>query len=263
MDEAEPTKEWFVTHDGKQFGPVSMDDLKFEAERGELNPRLDMVWKNGMEDWIPAGEVAGLFARNDEAKAVEDAKQTAFTEYKPDISAAEKKQIMGVWPGVGRGTYFFVCYVLPILWMAALGFGMKFLEKKVAPMPLAIGAGVLCLLLVFLIISSTLKRFQNLAMSRAWFFGLFAPILNLWVSYRLFACPPGYAHHKKLDTIGWVLAIIHWGSLLLVIASGAFATYSLTQSGPDDPMRKMIEESIQKFEEGRKAAETGKAGEAR
>jgi hypothetical protein len=89
-------------------------------------------------------------------------------------------------------------------------------------------------------------------MSRVWFFGLFAPFLNLWVWYRLFACPPGYAYHKKLDPLGWVLAVIHWGSLLLVVAAFGFAAYTLTQAGEDDPTRIAIEKYI---EEARKAQE--------
>ncbi len=255
MEETEPVKEWFVTHDGKQFGPVTMDDLKFEAERGELNPRLDMVWKNGMEDWIPAGEVEGLFKRNEEAKAAEQAKEiasAAATEYKPEMSQAEKKLIKGEWTGVGRGTYFFVCYILPFLWIAGVGYGLKFLEGKVESGILTIVGLVLCLVPLILFIFATLKRFQNLVMSRVWFFGLFAPFLNLWVWYRLFACPPGYAFHKKLDPIGWVLAVIHWGSVLLVVGAFSFATYKLTQAAEDDPMRIAIEEYIEKMEEAQK-----------
>lgn len=255
MEETDPAKEWFVTHDGKQFGPVSLDDLRFEMERGELNPRLDMVWKNGMGDWIPAGEVEGLFQRNEEAKAAEEAKETAFTGYQPEISEEEKKMIKGEWTGVGRGTYFFVCYILPFLWVAGVGFGTKFLEGKVEAGLLAIGGLALCLVPLILAIAATLQRFQNLGMSRVWFLGLLAPLLNLWVLYRLFACPPGYTYHKKLDPIGWVLAIFHWGSLLLVVAAFGFAAYTLSQAAEDDPARIAIKGYIEKIEEAQKTPE--------
>lgn len=246
MEEAEPVKEWFVTHGGKQFGPVSMEDLRFEVERGELNPRLDMVWKNGMQDWIPAGEVEGLFKRNEEAKSAEEQKEAAFTQYQPEMGEEEKKLIRGEWIGAGRGTYFFVCFILPFLWLAGVGFGMKFLEGKVDSGLLGIGGLVLCLVPVFLVISVTLQRFQNLAMSRVWFLGLFAPILNLWVYYRLFACPPGFAQHKKLDALGWVLAILHWGTILLLVA---FVAFMFTLAADDDAVKTGIEEFIQKIEE--------------
>lgn len=245
MEEAESVKEWFVTHDGKQFCPVTMDDLKFEAERGELNPRLDMVWKNGMEDWIPAGEVEGLFNRKEVAKAAEATQQTAFTEYKPEISEEEKKLIRGEWTGVGRGTYFFVCYILPFLWGAGLGFGMKFLEGKVNPGILAISGLVLSLAPLYFFFTSTLKRFQNLSMRRVWFFGLLVPLLNLWVWFRIFACPPGYAYHKKLDALGWLLAVIHWGAVLVVVAAIGFTAYTLTKAGEDDPIRVAVEKLVE------------------
>lgn len=255
MEETEAAKQWFVTHEGKQFGPVSLDDLRFEAERGELNPRLDMVWKNGMGDWIPAGEVEGLFVRNEEAKAAEQAKETAFTEFKPENGEEEKKLIKGEWTGVGRATYLFVCYILPFLWVAGVGFGTKFLEGKVEAGILAIGGLVLCLVPLILAFAATLQRFQNLGMSRVWFLGLFAPLLNLWVWYRLFACPPGYAYHKKLDPIGWALAVFHWGAVLLLVAASGFAAYTLTQAAEDDAARLAIEGYIEKIEEARKAQE--------
>ncbi|MGL5019037.1 MAG: hypothetical protein ACRDBP_12950, partial [Luteolibacter sp.] len=31
--------------------------------------------------------------------------------------------------------------------------------------------------------------------------------VNLWVAYRCLACPPGYAHHRKLDRSGVATAI--------------------------------------------------------
>jgi hypothetical protein len=45
MEEWAEVKEWFVTHDGKHYGPVSFVDLRFAAERGELDLNLDLVWK--------------------------------------------------------------------------------------------------------------------------------------------------------------------------------------------------------------------------
>ena len=62
----------------------------------------------------------------------------------------------------------------------------------------------------------TLNRLVNLGMSRWWFLGNFVPILNFWIGYRCFACPAGYAYHKKLDGPGIALAILYW--LLLLIA---------------------------------------------
>ena len=51
-------------------------------------------------------------------------------------------------------------------------------------------------------------------MSRWWFLAAFAPVLNLWIGYRCFVCPAGYAYHKKLDVSGIALAILY-GLILL------------------------------------------------
>jgi uncharacterized membrane protein YhaH (DUF805 family) len=253
MEEMEATKEWFVTHEGKQFGPVSIGDLKFEVERGELNPRLDMVWKNGMEDWIPAGQLEGLFEKNEGALEEEKRKGATFTEYTSAPTGEEKKRINGEWPGAGRSAFIFICYIFPVLWGFGIHFGTSYLKGKVEPNILGIISMVFGLLPLILAIAVTLKRFQNLGMSRAWFFGLFAPILNLWVWFRIFACPPGYAEHKKLGGMGWVLAILHWASVLLTVAAIVFTVVVLTQLEPEDPYRMAIENYMRDIEEARKA----------
>ena len=51
--------EWYYSHDGARHGPVSTDQLKDLAATGRLRPD-DLVWKEGMENWTPAGKVLGL-----------------------------------------------------------------------------------------------------------------------------------------------------------------------------------------------------------
>ena len=70
-----------------------------------------------------------------------------------------------------------------------------------------------------------LRRLVNLGMSRLWFLALFAPFLNLWVGYRCFVCPPGYAYHKKLDGPGVVLAILY-GLGVAALARFLMATFA-------------------------------------
>lgn len=250
MEEAHAAKEWFVTHEGKQFGPVSIDDLKYEVERGELNPRLDMVWKNGMEDWIPAGELDGLFEKNDEAKATEAAKETSnnFTGYMPEVSEEERERIKGNWPGVGRGSFFFFCHIFPILWGLGIGFGLPFLQGKVSQDILTFAPFLLLFVPLILAIAVTLKRFQNLGMTRWWFLGMFVPFLSIWVYYRTFACPPGYAVNKKLDPLGWFLAILYWLLTLAVTAAIAAMIY-FSSSDPEKLKEWIPEKDLQKFNE--------------
>jgi hypothetical protein len=52
--------EWFYSRDGKNnSGPVTVDQLQALAGSGQLLPS-DLVWKEGMPGWQPAGQLKGL-----------------------------------------------------------------------------------------------------------------------------------------------------------------------------------------------------------
>lgn len=230
MEEPDNSNTWFILHDGERFGPYSMQQLREGVEFREINPRLDMAWKEGMDDWIPAGEIEGLFVKKTDAQAAEqkDSKKknegkeakSAFseTEYQEESSEFVEDQ---EWEGVSRGGFFFFCYIFPVLWLVGLSYGSKLLSGVLSEDLIPIVIGCLALLPFLTAIFAILQRFQNLAMSRLWFLGLIAPLLNFWLGYRLFACPPGYAEHKKLGALGWILAIIYWLPLLAALAVGA------------------------------------------
>lgn len=52
--------EWYYTKSGQRFGPVSGQQLKELAAKGELGAG-DLVWKAGMAQWMPAKSITGLF----------------------------------------------------------------------------------------------------------------------------------------------------------------------------------------------------------
>src|SRR5437660_24082 len=52
--------EWHYMSGGQQRGPVQAAQLKVMATSGQLQP-TDMVWKEGLPQWIPASSVKGLF----------------------------------------------------------------------------------------------------------------------------------------------------------------------------------------------------------
>lgn len=53
--------EWYYTTNHQQMGPVSWDELRQLASTGLLHPN-DMVWKEGMGDWLKANKKDGLFS---------------------------------------------------------------------------------------------------------------------------------------------------------------------------------------------------------
>jgi len=73
---------WYYARENKQLGPVGPAELKQLAERGELGPD-QLVWREGMDDWVPARKIRGLFdgeapaERPAEAPAPQAARESA------------------------------------------------------------------------------------------------------------------------------------------------------------------------------------------
>src|SRR6202790_5449538 len=51
---------YYYSRDAQRFGPVSTEQLRELAASGQLEP-TDMIWKEGMADWVPAARLKGLF----------------------------------------------------------------------------------------------------------------------------------------------------------------------------------------------------------
>lgn len=60
--------EWFYTRGSRRFGPVSATELKQLADLGELAAE-ELVWREGMEQWVPARRVKGLFDKDKEKES--------------------------------------------------------------------------------------------------------------------------------------------------------------------------------------------------
>ena len=63
--------EWYYTTNNQQMGPVSWDELRQLASTGLLHPN-DMVWKEGMGDWLKANKKDGLFSASPARGDVDD-----------------------------------------------------------------------------------------------------------------------------------------------------------------------------------------------
>jgi len=248
---SEEKDEWYVSRSGQRFGPVTFAEMVDAARAGRLEPRTDMVIGGGQTEWKPAGEIDGLFERRDPAQLVSDGNRMGHAP--PNDSLADSgsfdfqnENVKPLkLPGASRLGYFLGVTVLPVLLTVGLGTVLpkiqEFAGKEYAPWAALI---VFAIPFAFMI-AIVLKRFENLAMSGAWLFGLIVPILNWWIGYRLFACPPGYGFTKKLDRIGKVLAVIYWAGPVLGIVAGivfAGAIKEAQQSGK-------LQEFINKYEQ--------------
>jgi hypothetical protein len=54
-------EQWYYTANRQQMGPVSFEELQQLATRGLLKPS-DLVWTDGMSEWVKASLQKGLFA---------------------------------------------------------------------------------------------------------------------------------------------------------------------------------------------------------
>ena len=53
--------EWYYARNNQQQGPVALQALQDMARSGQLQPG-DLVWRDGMPNWLPAAQVPDLFA---------------------------------------------------------------------------------------------------------------------------------------------------------------------------------------------------------
>lgn len=209
----ETKDEWWVSRGGKRFGPVDFDTLVESAKAGRLEPRTDLVTGGDLADWVPAGDVDGVFERN-QPEAPESKDNGGHTP--PEDSLADsgsfdfgEKETKLSLPGAPRLGYILGVTVLPTILAFGLGTVIPHVQSALGP-DLGRFAPLIVLVIPILVIVITVKRFQNIGMSGWWLPGLLVPFLNLWLNYRLIACPPGYVYIRKLDVWGWILAVLYW-----------------------------------------------------
>ncbi len=164
-----------------------------------------------MEAWKPSGEVEGLFKRRTD-EPPEVPVPTAATPYTPPEPESPEQQMVKQeeWPGARRRSFLIATLIFPTLWAFALSVGKGFLDTQFGPNITKFALPGLGLVPLLVFVYFGINRLANLGMSRWWFLGNFVPILGFWVGFRSFACPAGYAYHKKLDGPGIFLAIIYW-----------------------------------------------------
>jgi hypothetical protein len=54
--------QWFYARNGQRHGPVNSAQLTALAKSGQLSP-ADLIWKEGMTQWVPAGNSPQLFPK--------------------------------------------------------------------------------------------------------------------------------------------------------------------------------------------------------
>jgi TM2 domain-containing membrane protein YozV len=76
------SQEWYYSAGNDRQGPVSAAELKKLADAGTLKA-TDLVWKDGMADWVPAKSIKGLFAATAAAPAASKSGEQAAAKARP------------------------------------------------------------------------------------------------------------------------------------------------------------------------------------
>ena len=210
---------WFYTYEGERLGPVNFDELRTMAAELKLNPRLDMVWKKDTSEWKTAGQIDGLFERSNVPVAAP--KKSAGSTVSNILITPLPKKLTNHnddWPGTCRRSFLLATLAFPLAWHYGIAALKPFLIEHFGQILMGKILPYIPYVPLLVLVHYSFKRLVNLGMSRWWYLAVFAPILNLWVGYRCFTCPPGYAYHKKMDSPGITLAIFYW----LAILTGAW-----------------------------------------
>jgi hypothetical protein len=79
MREQDMSAEWYYTTNKQQMGPVTWNELRELADVGILKPH-DLIWSDGMDEWVKAINQNGLFADSDAETATTAKKKSAYVE---------------------------------------------------------------------------------------------------------------------------------------------------------------------------------------
>lgn len=223
--------EWYLSRDGQQEGPMTAPQIGALLAHGLFKANEAYVWKEGMADWKTIAE-SGILAESAMAQARPAGVaaspaplQTAssLNPYATPATTSDAAAFDPGYPGIGRLAYF--------LWHIGLGvivYGVLFLVAAAKGGTASLDGYVGGSLLVSSILGVGslylgLKRVRNLGMSGWAILWTFVPIISLWISWRMFACPAGYDDHRQLDLAGKILTGLVVGTFLLAIVASFMA----------------------------------------
>jgi uncharacterized membrane protein YhaH (DUF805 family) len=234
----EAMEQWFFSKGGQQEGPVTPQQIQALAAAGQLDPATTFVWHEGLADWQALGDsglLAGAAAPARALPAPPVAASFGGNPYTPPREAYQppvrkELEFAPQYPGYGRLRYFLTNLIITVVFyaimfaviFAALGSGGgEGAGGAIMIVILVLGLGVMVVSFY-----TAYQRVKNLGMSGWALLWTLVPIMNMWIGWRMFACPAGYEDHRTLDTAGKVISGIVIGLIALMIVANIIVAVS-------------------------------------
>lgn len=222
-----PMNEWYFAKDGQQEGPVTEQQIIALVSAGALDPASALVWREGLSDWKFLAESGILPATG--AVGPVTAMTTAenpylVTERTRNSLSETPREVNAEYPGYGRLRYFLSTIVITVVFYGIL-FALVFASLSGNGSGGGSAAGML-LIVLLMIVSSVyigLQRLKNLGMSGWAILWALVPFMNIWIAWRMMACPAGYEDHRTMDTAAKVITGLWVGLLVLSIGGNIIA----------------------------------------
>jgi uncharacterized membrane protein YhaH (DUF805 family) len=224
---------WFFTKDGGQEGPVTPELIKGLANAGQLDPATTLVWHEGMADWKTLAESGLLATGGLPTPTLPTPRAMDPVTVSPYLASEQIAQGTGRpvhHPGYGRLRYFLTNLVVTVVFYAVM---MIVIFAALASgggggsngAGAAVGIGIFVGALIMMAISFLVayQRVKNLGMSGWALLWTLVPFVNIWIGWRMIACPAGYEDHRTLDTAGKVTTGIMAGFIGLVVVANILA----------------------------------------
>lgn len=137
-------EQWYYSQEGQQRGPLTPSQIKELVAAGKLKP-TDLIWKEGLESWIPASRLKGLFPQETLAESTEESQlavntgaSTMTARRESDHPAAVAWRLLGSSLGVCCKRLPAVVFVT-VIWYVASLFALSLIVT--APLAIAFALG--------------------------------------------------------------------------------------------------------------------------
>jgi len=228
-------QQWFyIDNKGQQVGPVETTELISLISRGALN-ESSMAWTEGMHDWQLISQIETLEQPVAQSKIAatglpqpsatisntsNSAAPASMNPYEPPRAAVpthsefrDAGALTTEYSGIKRLNYFVRNVILLVLLFVFIGLAITTYPDDNAYSIILALVGLLIFLVFY--IRFALLRIRNMGASGWWLLLMLVPLASNVLAIALLSCPEGFAHHKKMDTTGIIVAVILGGLTLL------------------------------------------------